>query len=81
MTHFYKFNGTHFFLTRGKKGSTGLNQPPMVSIPLGGGNTLMVPADASNGDECLVDLDDDARERLLALQSQLVNMLKIKQDS
>ena len=41
----------------------------------------MVPADASNGDECLVDLDDDARERLLALQSQLVNMLKIKQDS
>ena len=71
----------HTFFNRGKKGSTGPNQLPMVSIPLGGGNTLMLPADGSNGEECLGDLDDDAIQRLIALRSQVDNMLKIREDS
>ena len=70
-----------FFIDRGKKGSSGSNQTVMVPVPLEGGKTLMVPAEASNGEDCFVDLDDAAKERLMALRSQIDNMLQIKQDS
>ena len=40
----------------------------------------MVPAEVSNGDDCMVDLDDDAKQRLMALKSQIDNMLKIRSD-
>ncbi len=66
---------------RGKKGSAS-NEPVTVSVPLGGGKTLMVPAESPTaGADCHVDLDDDDKRRLKALRSQIDSMLKIRSEN
>ena len=55
--------------------------PVMVPVPIGSGKTLMVPAESPTGDDCQVDLDDDAKRHLFALKSQIDKMLKIRSDN
>jgi hypothetical protein len=65
---------------RGRGRKPAASESEMIPVPIGAGKTLMVPAEVSNGDDCMVDLDDDAKQRLMALKSQIDNMLKIRSD-
>ena len=66
---------------RGKKGSV-TSETLTVSVPLGGGKTLMVPAESPTaGADCHVDLDDNDKRRLKALRSQIDSMLKYRSEN
>ncbi len=67
--------------TRGKKGTTS-SESLTIPVPLGGGKTLMVPAGSPNPeDENHLDLNDDEARRLMALRSQIDNMLKFREEN
>lgn len=69
--------GTATGRPRGKRGAEA-SSADMVQIPLGDGNTLMVPTKSPANGECPVDLDEDAERRLMAVRSQIENMLKFR---
>ena len=51
----------------------------MAAVPLGDGSTLMLPTEAADSSTAsMVDLDDEAKTRLLALRSQIDSMLQLK---
>ena len=64
--------------SKSKKGAN----DDMVSIALGSGKTLMVPTkvndDEAQSNEPLLDLDEEDKQRLMALRSQIDNMLRIR---
>ena len=67
---------------RGKKGAAS-SEFLTIPVPLGGGKTLMVPAGSPTpeDDENHVDLNDDEARRLMALRSQIDNMLKYRDEN
>ncbi len=67
--------------TRGKKGTTS-SESLTIPVPLGGGKTLMVPTGSPKPeDENHLDLNDDEARRLMALRSQIDNMLKFREEN
>ena len=66
--------------SKSKKGAN--NDDHMIPIALGSGKTLMVPTkvndDEAESNEPLLDLDEEDKRRLMALRSQIDNMLRIR---
>ena len=65
--------------SKSKKGAN----DDMVPIALGSGKTLMVPTKVNSDDQAqsngpLLDLDEEDKRRLMALRSQIDNMLRIR---
>jgi hypothetical protein len=67
---------------RGKKGAVA-SESLTIPVPLGGGKTLMVPAGSPTpeDDDNHVDLNDEEARRLMALRSQIDNMLKYRDEN